>query len=479
MPRRKRKASPSDAAADAASATGDRPTTTVAVRKSRRLMNAAAERQQELDQLAEAEIVKKTTAVLSTVVAIADATVRGFVGQLPVATTNSMMMATAVAATSGAAATHTQAQPVFLTPKIDTMATLLDHAAILQLPIGTMRCLQWVYHQHLQGGPAVYTRLGDMELSDMGDVSDTNGCGINGSLDHSEDMNDTILLDVESTAATNATSVPQEPTPPPVLPPVAVTAVVHATTEPTPAAGAITTPTTATITNNKAVVAKAGTKSAAVKLKVSLACEWQRCTHLADHYSGLRDHLNAVHGLAASAPVPPPSTADDEFQCAWDLCSFSAYNWLELRCHAYQHVLHSHLKATGEELLARKQLTHTCALDSRRRNTLPDGSVRTRYACEWSGCSEHFEQLFELCAHVRLHVAFERSLRRQDGTKESTQMRCGWAHCSKRMDTPGRLVDHLRLHLGERQMACPNCGSTFTSYSKFYAHFYRQAEESA
>lgn len=472
MPRRKRKASPSGAAADVGSAAGDKLTTAVAVRKSRRLMNAAAERQQELELQAQAEIVKKTTAVLSTVaITIADATAAS---QLPVATTNSMMMTTAAAATSAAAATHSQVPPVFLTPKIDTMATLLDHAAILQLPIGTMRCLQWVYHQHLQGGSAVYTRLGDMELSDMGDVSGSNGCGTNGAGGgHSDDMNDAMLLDVESTAATNATSVPQEPTPPPV----AVAAEAHATAESTPAAGAITT--TTTIANSKIVVAKAATKSTAVKLKVSLACEWQRCTHLADNYTALRDHLNAEHGLAKSAPVPPPSTADDEFQCAWDLCSFSAYNWLELRCHAYQHALHSHLKAAGEELLARKQLTHTCALDSRRRNTLPDGSVRTRYACEWSGCLEHFEQLFELCAHVRLHVAFARSQRRQDGTKESMQMRCGWAHCSKRMDTPGRLVDHLRLHLGERQMACPNCGSTFTSYSKFYAHFYRQAEESA
>lgn len=477
-------------------------------------MNAAAERQ---DQLAEAEIVKKTTAVMSAVVAMADAASRRLAAvdqqlvttMMTTSTTTAAAAAAAVAAAAAAASadavtsTLAQAPPVFVTPKIDTMATLLDHAAILQLPIGTMRCLQWVYHQHLQGGPAVYARLPDMELSDMGDESGSNGNGCNagnanGSLDHStaDDMSDAMLLDVESTAATNATSLPQEPTPPPImLPPAAVTAAAaEQITDDTRAATITTTTTTTTaITSNDdrhkahkpAGAAKSTAKNA--KQKVSLACEWQRCNHLADHYSALRDHLNVEHGLAGSCTpppqqLPPPTGAGAEaaeFECAWDLCSFSVGTWLELRCHAYQHAHHSHLKAAGEELLARKQLTHSCALDSRRRNALPDGQVRTRYACEWTGCTEHFEQLFELSAHVRLHVAFERSQRRHDGTKESAQMRCGWSQCSKRMDTPGRLVDHVRLHIGERQMACPNCGSTFTSYSKFYAHFYRQAEESA
>lgn len=44
---------------------------------------------------------------------------------------------------------------------------------------------------------------------------------------------------------------------------------------------------------------------------------------------------------------------------------------------------------------------------------------------------------------------------------------CRWTGCGKSFPTRSKLNEHLRAHTGERTVACPTCGTTFTSTSKF------------
>ena len=44
---------------------------------------------------------------------------------------------------------------------------------------------------------------------------------------------------------------------------------------------------------------------------------------------------------------------------------------------------------------------------------------------------------------------------------------CRWSGCGKSFPTRSKLNEHLRAHTGERTVACPTCGTTFTSTSKF------------
>lgn len=358
-------------------------------------------------------------------------------------------------------------------------AAAADDAAMQMLPIESQRCLQWVNSQHaLIGGLNAYELLPDMDLSDMEDDGGDLEMRHDDAVD--VDNNSIVVLKMDPPPA------PQQPlaniTEPTTTAPATTTnntTTTSTTSDGQQRANAKRPPATTPATTTTTIIAKkpaAGPKAANTNRKVALACEWNRCTQLADTYADLCAHLNTVHRLAAGLVPPQPLRLDGTYECGWDLCTHSTPSWLELRCHAYQHANHTHLKSVGEALLGRKKCA-PCLVNSCRRNQLPDVPTATEYACEWRDCADRFEQMFELCEHVRKHVDFERSQRRKP--PGSKLMRCGWALCDKEMELPWRLVDHCRLHVGERQMACPNCGSTFTSYSKFYAHFYRQAEESA
>ena len=49
---------------------------------------------------------------------------------------------------------------------------------------------------------------------------------------------------------------------------------------------------------------------------------------------------------------------------------------------------------------------------------------------------------------------------------------CHWRDCGKSFPTRSKLNEHLRAHTGERTVACPTCGTTFTSTSKFAGMLY-------
>lgn len=204
------------------------------------------------------------------------------------------------------------------------------------------------------------------------------------------------------------------------------------------------------------------------KKKVNLVCEWQRCNLVFNDFQSLREHVQShhIHDLH-------PGTGDGLYQCCWDLCSFEAVEEAEFRRHALHHMYHSHLKSVGEALLLRKPVP-PCVLDSRRRNVIPELPVD--WICMWADCNNNcFQQMFDFTQHLLAHVKFDASMRRDT---KNEHLKCFWLGCDKVYSKTGRLVEHIRSHTQERMMACPNCGATFTSYTKFYSHFNRQGEES-
>lgn len=226
------------------------------------------------------------------------------------------------------------------------------------------------------------------------------------------------------------------------------------------------------MTNNTLLQTAISTERTIIaKANVSLVCEWKRCSQLFPSYASLRDHVREHH-----LDGHVPSRDDGLFQCCWDLCSDEAASESDFRRHTFHHIFHSHLKSIGESLLLRKTLP-PCLLDSRQRNN--NAEVHGDWTCKWLDCKEtSFDQIYDFIAHMQLHLHFEGSQLRRYESHEGRLYKCAWMGCDKVYDRKCRIVEHVRMHTHERMMGCPNCGATFTTHTKFYAHFNRQGEDS-
>lgn len=114
-----------------------------------------------------------------------------------------------------------------------------------------------------------------------------------------------------------------------------------------------------------------------------------------------------------------------------------------------------------------------CVLDSRCRNLIPDETLS--YECKWEDCSRTFLKINDFMDHIRDHGTHEAKFRRQN---EKNAMICRWADCRKTFTVKAIFADHRRTHTKEKQCGCPNCGTLFRNFSKFYDHFRRQSAAS-
>lgn len=74
--------------------------------------------------------------------------------------------------------------------------------------------------------------------------------------------------------------------------------------------------------------------------------------------------------------------------------------------------------------------------------------------------------------HIRDHGTHEAKFKQQN---ENNNMLCRWAGCGKTFTVIAIFTDHRRTHTKEKQCGCPNCGTLFRNFSKFYDHFRRQS----
>ena len=156
------------------------------------------------------------------------------------------------------------------------------------------------------------------------------------------------------------------------------------------------------------------------------------------------------------------------YECMWDLCSYKTELLTDLHSHIYFHVHHTKIKIFGEELLTRKKVP-PCQLDSRRRNIIPPINPAV-LSCQWTDCEKKFAKIYDLYFHLAEHCRFEGKLI----SSKTDVMKCQWNECTKEFRLTQRLIEHSRLHTKEKILSCPNCGSCFCNYPKFYDHFKRQ-----
>jgi len=60
------------------------------------------------------------------------------------------------------------------------------------------------------------------------------------------------------------------------------------------------------------------------------------------------------------------------------------------------------------------------------------------------------------------------------GNKVKGGVECKWTGCNGKYPSLYKLREHMRCHTKEKMVACPDCGATFASNTKFHTHCQRQ-----
>lgn len=201
-----------------------------------------------------------------------------------------------------------------------------------------------------------------------------------------------------------------------------------------------------------------------------VVCEWASCNfkghtmeELSDHMSlHLRDYLGENDALEEL----------DEYACLWNGCVFlSMGSPAELEVHAYFHNYHGKLKFVGSQLLNSRPDLPSCNQGLHSNNLVPEGS--DGYVCQWEHCDSTFNNPEWFYRHVDNHVE---SAEPQSLPPQLQALFCQWTGCDAFFKIKYRLREHMRSHTQERLVACPTCGSMFSSNTKLFDHLHRQAE---
>uniref|UniRef100_A0A3Q3WTA4 C2H2-type domain-containing protein n=1 Tax=Mola mola TaxID=94237 RepID=A0A3Q3WTA4_MOLML len=199
-------------------------------------------------------------------------------------------------------------------------------------------------------------------------------------------------------------------------------------------------------------------------------CEWASCgfkghsmEELSEHMSQhLKDYLGDSDALEEL----------EEYACLWSGCEFmSMGSPAELEAHAYFHNYHGKLKFLGSQLLRSRPDLPSCNLGLHGTNVVPEGSER--YICQWEHCDSTFNNPEWFYRHVDNHVESAES---QSLAQQQQALLCHWTGCDAFFKIRYRLREHMRSHTQERLVACPTCGSMFSSNTKLFDHLHRQAE---
>lgn len=199
-------------------------------------------------------------------------------------------------------------------------------------------------------------------------------------------------------------------------------------------------------------------------MNINILCEWKRCRFESKNLNEFRAHVDQhIENI----------TPQETYDCHWDLCNYKTNDITEMTIHIGFHVYHTNLKNVGECYLQSKDNLPPCVLDSRCRNLIPDETIS--HECKWEDCSKKFLKINEFMDHVREHGVVEAKFRRKN---DNNLMWCRWEGCDKTFTVIAVFTDHRRTHTKEKQCGCPNCGTLFRNFSKFYDHFRRQSATS-
>lgn len=96
-------------------------------------------------------------------------------------------------------------------------------------------------------------------------------------------------------------------------------------------------------------------------------------------------------------------------------------------------------------------------------------NLTSSHICQWENCTKKFTNYQWYLYHIHQHM--EDNPR---GNKVEGGVRCRWTACMKKFPSIYKLREHMRCHTKEKTCACPDCGITFASNTKFHDHCRRQ-----
>lgn len=93
------------------------------------------------------------------------------------------------------------------------------------------------------------------------------------------------------------------------------------------------------------------------------------------------------------------------------------------------------------------------------------------FQCAWEKCEYTTDNIELFYRHIRqTHVDVYADKFPAEG------ITCPWSNCEMFINSKFRLGDHIRSHSVEKLVACPNCGTLFSAFSKFIAHCNRSCK---
>ncbi|KAL6431208.1 hypothetical protein ACFW04_007130 [Cataglyphis niger] len=194
---------------------------------------------------------------------------------------------------------------------------------------------------------------------------------------------------------------------------------------------------------------------------LDLTCEWTACTFRGNHMDQFMRHVSS------HIPNIHISVKDDNevYVCQWKDCSYCTDVCDEIVQHVNYHAYHTKLKCIGSNVRARTKLPR-CRRDPEWRNIIDSPSP---HMCRWEECLKVFKNYQMYLYHVTIHMKdCPRGNRVKDGVK------CKWTGCNGKYSSLYKLRDHVKCHTKEKIVACPDCGATFASKTKFHTHCQRQ-----
>ncbi|XP_017891355.1 histone H4 transcription factor [Ceratina calcarata] len=214
-------------------------------------------------------------------------------------------------------------------------------------------------------------------------------------------------------------------------------------------------------------VSECGTKRRRVGLPLKrqvyrLYCGWTACEYETNHVERYARHVGKH---VADVCVRPNEDDVETYVCQWNGCTYESSNPDEVSRHVNYHSFHTKLKCIGSNIRARIKLPK-CRRNPEWKNVF---DLPAPLFCRWEECLNDFRNYQLYIYHVGAHLEENPRGRKIEGGIE-----CKWTDCGKLFPSLYKLRDHVRCHTKEKIVACPDCGATFCSNTKFHIHCKRQ-----
>ncbi|XP_043277110.1 histone H4 transcription factor isoform X2 [Venturia canescens] len=153
------------------------------------------------------------------------------------------------------------------------------------------------------------------------------------------------------------------------------------------------------------------------------------------------------------------------YVCSWKNCAYESSSGDEIARHVNYHSFHAKLQCIGTNIRSRINLPK-CNHEISWKNIV---NAQLPHTCEWDNCLKVHRNYQLFLYHVFQHVECN-----PRGNNVEGGIKCKWTGCKRKFPSVYKLKSHVRHHTKEKIVACPDCGVTFASNTKFHDHCRRQ-----